>query len=127
MSGMTWDMTTSGPDAGKLTRPLAYTIDEDQATRVKVFLQLATPLGTNRYKDKDGLDHARILDSTTSDAERGELVRDVILADERAERMDDEPSVVTELDASPGPRVTITASFFTITGVEITIGAGIGA
>lgn len=122
MAGMTFDMYTSGPNAGAVIRPLQYTTTEDDATRVKVYLQLATPFGKYVYDTEEGLDYERILDPTTSDDERGALVRDVVLQDERVEAVVFGPSVTVDYDADNGPEVTITVTFRTITGTIIEIG-----
>jgi hypothetical protein len=122
MAGMTFDMYTSGENAGEVIRPLQYTTTEDDATRVKVYLQLATPFGKYVYDTDEGLDYDRILDPTTSDDERGALVRDVVLQDERVESVVFGPSVTVDYDADNGPEVTIKVTFRTITGTVIEIG-----
>lgn len=122
MAGATFDMITNGEGAGELVRPLAYTTTDDDATRVKVYLQLATPAGKYLYQTDEGLDFDRILDPTCGDEERGALVRDVVMADERVEAVVDGPTVSVDYDANPGPEVTIEVTFRTITGTLITIG-----
>lgn len=122
MAGMTLDMYTIGANAGQVIRPLQYTTTEDDATRVKVYLQLATPFGKYVYDTDEGLDYDRILDPMTSDEERGALVRDVVLSDERVESVVDGPTVTVDYDAANGPEVTIEVAFQTITGTIITIG-----
>jgi hypothetical protein len=122
MAGATFDMITSGEGTGELVRPLAYTTTEDDATRVKVYLQLATPFETYLYKTDEGLDIERILEPSCSDEERGALVRDVVMADERVESVVSGPTVTVDYDADDGPEVTIDVTFQTITGTLITIG-----
>ena len=72
---MTWDMVTSGSTAGTVIRPPRYTETEDDATRVRVWLRLATPRGEYALDVRQGLDHRRMLDPDTTDAERAALVR----------------------------------------------------
>jgi hypothetical protein len=122
MAGMTLDMYTTGANAGELVRPLAYTTDDDNATRVEVYLQLATPFGKYVFNTDEGLDYDRILDPNTSDEERGALVRDVVLAHPRVESVVAGPIVTVDNEAANGPRVTIKVTFRTITGTSIEIG-----
>ncbi len=119
MSGMTWDMWTSGDDVGQIKRPLAYTTDEDEATRVKVYLQLATSFGKYVFDTDEGLDYFRILDPNCSDDERAALVRAVVLDNERVDSVVAGPTVTVDLDTAT---VTITVTFRTITGAVIGIG-----
>lgn len=121
MPGATWDMYTSGPLKGQLIRPPTYTATADDATRVKVYLKLATPLGAYLYAVEDGLDHARMLDPRTTDAERAALVRDVVLGDERVAEITVGPDVSVDFDAEPGPELTVTLTARTITGAPFDI------
>lgn len=116
MPGMTWDMWTSGENAGQVKRPLAYTETEDDATRVDVYLQLATPSGKYLYNTDEGLDHERILDPTTTDEERGALVRDVVLSRPRVTEVVSGPTVTVD-----GQQVSIEVAFGTVTGTVIGI------
>src|SRR5690242_8835674 len=123
MPGMTWDMYTSGENAGQLIRPLQYTETEDDAIRVKVYLKLATPFGKYVYNTDDGLDYDRILDPKTSNDERGALVRDVVLAEEGVDSVVEGPTVTVDYAAENGPQVTINVKFKTTTGTTISIGS----
>jgi len=123
---MTWDMVTAGPEAGTLIRPLVYTETEDEATRVKLWVQLATLLGSYLLATNEGLDHRRMLLSEVDDDERAALVRALLLDDERVATVDD-VRVTTDLGFEGGPRVEVEADYTTITGTPDTIGANIGA
>jgi hypothetical protein len=114
---MTWDMYTSGDDAGQLIRPLQYTTSEADATRVRIYLKLATPLGQWKFDVLDGIDHALMLAPDTSDEYRIAIVRDIVLND---------PGVAS---ITVGPTVTITDNLLSIsvtclttTGQIISIG-----
>ncbi len=121
MAGLTWDMITSGPEAGTVIAPPTYTADEDQATRVQVYLSLATDLGTWLLDTSEGLDHERMMLSTTSDVERVQLVTELVL---------DHPRVIDVTAAevatsADGLSVAVSATFTTITGATISLGATI--
>lgn len=118
MAGATLDMYTSGNNAGQVKRPLVYTTTEDDATRVKIYLQLATPLGEYLLDTDEGLDHELIL-TTDSDEERAALVRDLVLADERVESIVEGPTVTVDAD---NITVAIAVTFKTITGTLVSIG-----
>lgn len=114
---MTWDMHTSGPNAGQLLRPLAYTQTEDDATRVRVYLRLATQLGEYLLRMSEGLDHRRMLAPDATDAERAADVRAVVLGDPGVAEVIGEPLVDTA-----GGVLTVSAAFRTITGAIVTVG-----
>jgi len=114
---MTWDMVTSGPDRGKLISPLRYTTTEEDATRVRVYLSLATPLGSYVFGNEDGLNHERMLAADATDAERSAYVRDVVLDDPGVEEIIGEPTI--EVD---GPTLIVSATFRTTTGAIISTG-----
>jgi len=121
MAGLTWDMVTSGATAGTVIAPPTYTTSEDEATRVQVYLSLATDLGTMLLRTSDGLDHERLLLPTTTDIEREQLVIELVL---------DHPRVVDVTEAevttsANGLEVSISATFVTITSASITVGATI--
>lgn len=122
MAGATFDMITSGDEAGTIVRPLTYTTTDDDATRVAVFCQLSTPVTKYLYATDEGLDIERILDPNTTDEERGALVRDVVLSNPRVEAVISGPTVTVDYDADPGAEVTIEVTFRTITGTLLTIG-----
>jgi hypothetical protein len=114
---MTWDMITSGPNAGEIIRPPVYTTTEADATRVRVFLSLATVLGSYVFDLEDGLPVERMLAPDASDAERSSYVRDLVLRDPGVEEIIGEP-IVTTTDGT----LAIEATFRTTTGVVITVG-----
>lgn len=116
---MTWDMYTSGPYVGQVKRPLRYTETEDDACRVRVYCQLATSFGKYVFNTEEGLDYERILDPTATDAERGAMVRDIVLADEHVESVEEGPDVTVNLGAPAGPTVSIKVTFKTVTGTTI--------
>ncbi len=120
MAGQTWDMITSGPDAGTVIHPPTYTTTEDQATRVQVYLSITTELGSWRLDTSEGLDHERILQPTTSDREREQLLTELVLDHARVTAVT-EASVVTAKD---GLSVDISATFTTDTA-SLTVGGTI--
>lgn len=113
----TWDMLTSGPDRGTVLRPPTYTVTEEDATRVRVYLQLATPLGSYLLDTSQGLDHERMLSPLASNAERSAYVRAVVLADPGVEEIIGEPTIVVD-----GDRLDVSATFLTTTGAVVSIG-----
>lgn len=117
----TWDAHTSGPLAGQLKRPLAYTADTDQSTRVRVFFKLATPLGEWRLRTSEGLDEQRMLDPQVSDTERSALVRDLVLEDAGVDTVES-VDITTELDADPGPRVVALVRGTLVSGEAFNLG-----
>lgn len=114
---MTWDMHTSGLDVGKLVQPLRYTTTEADATRVRVFLDLSTKLGSWTLNVNRGLDYERMLSPTASDAERAAYVRDLVLDDPGVEDVIGEPAVTVD-----GGTLDVYAQFMTADGVIVTIG-----
>ena len=113
----TWDMITSGPERGTVIRPPVYTTTEEDATRVRVYLQLATPLGEYLFDTTQGLDFARMLSPLASDAERVAYARAVVLADPGVEEIIGEPVIIVD-----GVTLDVTATFRTTTGVVVSIG-----
>ena len=93
MAGAIWDMITEGDDAGQLLRPLTYTTTAENATRVRVWLKLATPLGAYKLGPSEGLDIERLLQPDTPNAERVAYVRELVLADEGVDSVIGEPTV----------------------------------
>lgn len=113
----TWDMITSGDSAGQLIRPLQYTATDDDATRVRVYLKLATPLGSYKLSTDEGLDYATILSPLSSDEYRAALVREIVLADDGVDSIKSGPTVTID-----GTSVEIEVTCITTTGAELTIG-----
>ncbi len=119
MPGATWDMHTSGDDSGQVKRPLVYTATDDDATRVKVYLRLATELGTHKLRMREGLDRERILDANTTDAERGAIVAALVFEDPRVVAITTGPTVAVDLLTA---EVSVTLVLRTISGALLPIG-----
>lgn len=126
MAGAVWDMHTSGPLAGQVKQPLAYTTTEEGSIRVQVYLDLATEFGEWALNETRGLAARRMIDPEASDEERAALVRDVILFVDEAPRPGvvaaDPVDVETDIEAEGGPRVTVTAACQLSSGETVTLG-----
>jgi len=112
MSGAVWDIDTDA-DPPALVHPLVY-VTGSEAVRVRVWMKLATPLGGNALDTKDGLDHRRLMQPDTSDAERSAMVREAVLDVEGVAEITGEPDVSVDFDVEPGPRLSIKVEARTI-------------
>lgn len=119
----TWDMYTSGENAGSVIRPLRYTETPDDAIRVIVWCQIATPLGKYRLRLGEGLDHERMLSPDASDEERGAYVRDLVLGVPGVIAVVDGPDITLGDDPVANSTLDITVTFRTASGAVITVGA----